>query len=150
MLAFTGMTRGQIMAQTVKAREIAYENNFGQVLIFDNIVNGNQIKYVMDNYNPSIIYVDQATDVDINTKRKADGVEYLKALFKWYRRLAGSYDAAVIGVAQGVGDAENKKYLKLSDIYGSRIAIQGSLDYGIGIGRTVDDPVTENLIYPRT
>ena len=65
--------------------------------------------------------------------------------FKWYRKLAIQNDMAIIGVSQGIGSAENTKWLKLSDIYGSRVAIQGSLDYAIGIGRTIDDPTEEDL-----
>lgn len=120
---------------------------FDRINIFDEIVAGDQIKYVLKNYRPSVLVVDQATDVDINTKRKADGVEYMKQLFKWYRRLANQYECGILGVSQGVGDAENTKWLKLSDIYGSRIAIQGALDYAIGIGRKVDDIVLENQRY---
>jgi hypothetical protein len=59
--------------------------------------------------------------------------------------LAGTYNCAIIGVAQGVGDAERTKWLKLSDIYGSRVAIQGALDYALGIGRILDDPAQEDL-----
>lgn len=145
--AFTNFTRGQIAANLEQAQEVAFGKGFGQIRIFDNIITGDQIQYVMKEYKPTIVYIDQATDVDVVTKRKEEGVGYLKILFKWYRRLASQHDTAVIGVAQGVGDSENTKYLKLSDIYGSRVAIQGALDYGIGIGRTVNDPVTENLRY---
>jgi hypothetical protein len=120
---------------------------FDRVKIFDEILTGEQVKYVLKTYEPSILVVDQATDVDIKTKRKADGVEYLKQLFKWYRRLANQYECGIVGVSQGVGDAENTKWLKLSDIYGSRIAIQGALDYAIGIGRKIDDIVLEDLRY---
>ena len=91
--------------------------------------------------------IDQATDVNIDTMRRAEGVEYQKQLFKWYRRLANIYECAIIGVSQGVGDAENTKWLKLSDIYGSRVAIQGALDYAIGIGRKTDDMALENIRY---
>ena len=51
----------------------------------------------------------------------------------------------LLWVSQGVGLAENTQWLKLSDIYGSRVAIQGALDYAIGIGRKIDDPVSEDL-----
>jgi hypothetical protein len=118
------------------------------VLVFDEITSGDQIKYIIKEYHPTILFVDQATDVEVDTRFKpGNQVEYLKQLFKWYRRLANKNDCAIVGVSQGVGEAENKKWLKLSDIYGSRVAIQGALDYAIGIGRKVDDASLEDMRY---
>jgi hypothetical protein len=130
-----------------EAEVMLSRTKFNSVKFFDDIVSGDQVKYILKTYRPRVLVVDQATDVDIHTKRKADGVEYLKQLFKWYRRLANEYQCAIVGVSQGVGDAENTKWLKLSDIYGSRVAIQGALDYAIGIGRKVDDAAAENQRY---
>ena len=62
----------------------------------------------------------------------------IQKLFNAYRELAKTYDTTIIGVAQGRGECENKKYLELSDIYGSRVAIQGELDWALGIGRMLD------------
>ena len=137
----------EIPANGEEALRLLKGTGFDRIHVFDEIVAGEQVRYILKNYHPSIMVVDQATDVDIRTKRKADGVEYMKQLFKWYRRLANQYGCGIVGVSQGVGDAENTKWLKLSDIYGSRIAIQGALDYAIGIGRKVDDIVLEDQRY---
>jgi hypothetical protein len=145
--ALLNKTRTEIKDNEEECTELANGLGLEQIDIFDEIVSGTQIEYILREYQPMILFVDQAPNVDIETKRKSDGVEYLNKLFQWYRRLANKYDCAIIGVAQGVGDAENTKWLKLSDIYGSRIAIQGALDYGIGIGRIVDDPTQENMRY---
>ena len=141
-------TKGQIAARPKEATEEALSRGLNNVLIFDEITSGEQIKYIAKEYKPAILFIDQATDVEIDTRFKpGNQVEYLKSLFKWYRRLANKADCAVIGVSQGVGEAENKKWLKLSDIYGSRVAIQGALDYAIGIGRKTDDPAIEDSRY---
>lgn len=124
-----------------KLKELEYIN------IFDDITTGEQIQYIIKEYNPSILYIDQATDIDIKTKRKREGVDYFKSLFKWYRKLAVKNNLAIIGISQGVGTAEQTKWLKLSDIYGSRVAIQGALDFAIGIGRVTDDPIVEDFRY---
>lgn len=138
-------TRGQIACDGDEADRMAIEAGLNRVNIFDSITTGEQIQYIIKEYQPTILFIDQATDIEIDTKRKREGVDYLKALFKWYRRLANKHDIAVVGVSQGVGLAENTQWLKLSDIYGSRVAIQGALDYAIGIGRKIDDPVSEDL-----
>lgn len=145
--ACTNWTRTQIKDDMATATARAVDSGLDLMYIFDEIVHGEQVRYVLDEYKPRILFVDQATDIDIETKRKSDGVEYQKQLFKYYRKLASKYDCAIIGVSQGVGDAENTKWLKLSDIYGSRVAIQGALDYGIGIGRIIKDPSKEDFRY---
>jgi hypothetical protein len=145
--ACTNWTRSQLKSDMGAGYSRAMDSGLELMHIFDEIVHGDQVKYILEEYKPRILFVDQATDVDIDTKRKSDGVEYQKQLFKHYRKLAGKYDCAIIGVSQGVGDAENTKWLKLSDIYGSRVAIQGALDYGIGIGRVIKDPAKEDFRY---
>jgi hypothetical protein len=115
--------------------------------VFDEITTESQLIYILDEYHPKILYIDDATNMEVAFKRELKSTSYLEALFRWYRRLANRYDCAIIGVSQGTGDAEDKKWLKLSDIYGSRVAIQRALDYGIGIGRKVSDPSKEMQRY---
>ena len=143
--ALLNKTRSQIACDGEEADRMAIDRGLNRVNIFDSITTGEQIQYIIKEYQPTILFIDQATDVEIDTRRKREGVDYLKALFKWYRRLANKHDCAIVGVSQGVGLAENTQWLKLSDIYGSRVAIQGALDYAIGIGRKIDDPVSEDL-----
>lgn len=140
-------TRSDIKKDPVEADRLATEAGLGRIKFFDQVTTGDQIEQIVRDYRPKILYIDQSTDVDVATVRKSDGVEYQKQLFKYYRRMANKWDCAIIGVSQGVGDAENKKFLKLSDIYGSRVAIQGALDYAIGIGRKTDDPTLEETRY---
>ena len=73
----------------------------------------------------------------------------LTNLFNFYRETAKRYNVAIICVVQATGDSENRKWLKLSDIYDSRVAIQAELDYSIGIGRNRDDASAELLRYFR-
>lgn len=145
--ALINWTRTDIRNDPGRATELAEEAGLSRIKFFDQVSSGSQIEQIIRDYKPKILYVDQSTDVDVATVRKSDGVEYQKQLFKWYRRMANKWDCAIIGVSQGVGDAENKKFLKLSDIYGSRVAIQGALDYAIGIGRKTDDPTLEETRY---
>jgi len=142
--AFTGMTRTQIIENPYEAEEVRRNKGFSRVKLFDSISHVNQIEKLLIEWNPSVLFSDQAIHVDCGKNITGNEVSKHEALFKVYRDLAKEYDCAFIGVAQGTGDAENKKYLKLSDIYGSRVAIQGQLDYGIGIGRLLDEPGRAN------
>ena len=138
-------TRAQVANEVEYIEKKVIEKGIDNTHIFDEITTENQLIYLLDEYQPTILYIDDITNMEVTFKRKVEGVGYLEALFRWYRRLANKYDCAIIGVSQGVGDAEDKKWLKLSDIFGSRVPIQRALDYGIGIGRKVSDPTKENL-----
>ena len=93
-------TRGQIACDGDEADRMAIEAGLNRVNIFDSITTGEQIQYIIKEYQPTILFIDQATDVDIQTNRKREGVDYLKALFKWYRRLANKHECAIVGVSR--------------------------------------------------
>jgi len=144
---FTHWTRTQVREQGKRAGQIAKEGGIDHVKIFDNVTSTNQLEYVLKEYKPHILFVDQATGIDLEGKRKEEGVAKLETLFKWFRRTSNIHNCGIVGVAQGVGEAEDTKYLKLSDIYGARVAIQGALDYAIGIGRKVNNAIDDDLRY---
>jgi hypothetical protein len=133
--AILKIPRTQVALADAAMQKKADSLGFNNVRIFDQVVTGEQVLFILNEYRPSILYIDQATDVEVNFKRRQEGVSYLQALFKWYRHMANIYDCAIVAVAQGVGEAADKKWLSLPDMYGSRVAIQGALDYAIGIGR---------------
>ena len=145
--SITNWTRAQIKANGKKAEQIAQEGGIHRVKIFDSITSGQQIEYILREYKPHVMVVDQAPAVDVEAFSKQEGVTRLETLFKWYRKISNTYDVGLIGVAQGTGDAEDTKYLKLSDIYGARVAIQGALDWACGIGRRVDNQIDDDLRY---
>lgn len=145
--AFTNWTRSQIKQNGSGAEEIAIEKGIDRVKVFDSITTDTQLEYVIKEYKPHVLFIDQAPAVEIKTKRQQEGVAYLETLFKWYRKLATIHKVGIIGIAQAVGDAEDSKYLKLSDIYGARVAIQGALDWACGIGRLVNNPIDDDLRY---
>ena len=137
--AMLNWTRQQIMEDEAGATEVANELGFNNVLIFDGIDTGDQLKYILKEYAPTVAYTDIATDVSIPCSSKVIGVDYQKILFKYYRTMATKHNCAIVCVAQGSPNLENSKYPKLSEVYGSKSGIQGSMDYVLGIGRVVDD-----------
>jgi hypothetical protein len=144
--AFCNWTRRQVKERGVKAEKIAQEGGISNVKIFDNISTTTQIEYILGQYHPHVMFIDQATAIELEGK-KEEGVAKLESLFRWLRRIGNIHDVAIIGVAQAVGEAEDTKYLKLSDIYGSRVSIQGALDWACGIGRKLNNPVDDQLRY---
>jgi hypothetical protein len=76
-----GWTRAEVRDDQAGAETQADKGGLDRVLIFDQITAGEQIEYILKEFHPRILYVDQSTDVDIQFSRKREGVDYLKALF---------------------------------------------------------------------
>jgi hypothetical protein len=140
--AITQKTKTEIANDPTAIKQELAEKGFERVKLFDSVNRIDDVRRLLDKWRPIVMFIDQATKVDMASQDKE--VTAIRKLFNTYRELAKEYDTTIIGVTQGVGDAENKKWLKLSDIYGSRVAIQGELDYAIGIGRLVDDASQEH------
>jgi hypothetical protein len=145
--ALIGRGRKHIYDYPEQANDLAIKAGLDRIHVFDQVETGDQLEWILKNVKPRVAYIDQATDVEVKLGRKREGVDYFKALFKWYRKLANQHDTGMIGIAQAVGDAEDEKYLKLSQIYGTRVAVQGALDYAIGVGKKLDDNVDTNRRY---
>jgi hypothetical protein len=137
--------RQWILDNVDEAETRRYELGFSRIKLFDSITDIHMIEALLDKWSPRVMFIDQATKVDAFSKEKE--VNAVRKLFNKYRELAKYHNTSIIGITQGAGDAENKQWLKLSDIYGSRVGIQGELDYAIGIGRRIDDASKENLRY---
>jgi replicative DNA helicase len=143
--AMLGVTRADLKLTPAEIDERRREVGYTRVKIFDNVIHASEVHRLLEQWAPRIVFIDQGTKVSINSKLKE--VEEQQELFNFYREAAKDYNTSIISLMQGVGDAENRKWLKLSDIYGSRVAIQGELDYAIGIGRRIDDAARENYRY---
>jgi len=143
--AMLGVTRSDLKLTPAEIDEKRREVGYTRVKIFDNITHVSEVHRLLEQWTPRVLFIDQGTKVTIDAKLRE--VEEQQALFNFYREVAKEYDTSIVSLMQGVGEAENRKWLKLSDIYGSRVAIQGELDYAIGIGRKIDDQARENFRY---
>jgi hypothetical protein len=141
-------TRQEIMSDTHGASTTRLESGWSRIKLFDNITTTSQVTHILEEYQPTLLFIDQGTKIHLDGGRAftdSSEVSQLQYLFNFYREAAKEYEVAIVILAQAVGEAENKRWLKLSDMYGSRVSIQGELDYAIGIGRIVDDPTKEDL-----
>jgi len=143
--AFTGMSEIEIKANPTKAERIRTEKGINNLMVFDSVNTIDQVKQLLDKYRPRVIIIDQATKVKTNSKEKE--ILATSQLYNEYRELGKLYDTSVIGVTQGDATTANKKWLKLSDLYNSKVGIQGELDYAIGIGTIEDNIAKKSLRY---
>ena len=143
--ALLGVTRSDIKLSPADIERKRREQGFTRVKLLDNVTHTSEVHRLLETWLPRVLFIDQGTKVSIDANVKE--MKEVQLLFNFYREKAKEFDTSIICLAQGVGDSENRKWLKLSDIYGSRVAIQGELDYAIGIGRRIDDIARENFRY---
>lgn len=84
--------------------------------------------------NPKLIIIDQLDK--IKGAFGESGHTQLKNLYQWARELAKKYNCPVIGVSQASVSGEDKFYLTMEDIDGSKTGKPGEADFIIGIGKT--------------
>jgi hypothetical protein len=111
---------------------------FDKIKFIDHVRNMRIVEKILTKYNPRIMFIDQGTKVRIPGSQK-DGVNALEEIFGSYRDLAKLYKCTIVCMAQGGDECFEKKYPDLRDIYGSKSAIQGELDWGISIGVDTED-----------
>lgn len=147
--AFKECKRVEVIRNHEQYTEECLKWGFDRLKIFGEVNTGDQITSILKEFKPRLAIVDIATDVEVKMERHfgIEGVGYLKSLFKWYRRTTNRFDTSLIAVSQGTGEIENKRYPKLSHVMGSRSAIQGALDYAIGMGQKVEDASKSMMRY---
>jgi hypothetical protein len=138
--AFTGKSYVELYDQyrgrQDSLNEELAEQGWHRIKVIDGIKHVSQIKRILDEWGPVCMFIDQGTKVA--TDSKAEGVGEVRYLYNSFRDLGNEYNCAMVAVEQAIGDAENKQWITLADIYGSRVAIQGELDYAIGIGKKLE------------
>jgi hypothetical protein len=147
--AFKHCTRRDVIKNHEQYTKECMKWGFDRLKFFGGVDNGDQVTSILKELKPRLAIIDIATDVDVKMEKHygSEGVGYLKSLFKWYRRTTNRFDTSILAVSQGTGDIENKRYPKLSDVMGSRSAVQGALDYAIGVGQKIDDASKKNVRY---
>ena len=134
----TGMSKAEIRDDPNTAALLRAENGWHNLLVFDSIYHINDVRKLLDRYRPYVMVIDQVTK--LRSDSKTQDVEALTSVSNFCREAAKEFDAHILGLAQATGDSFKKMWLELPDLYGSRVGIQGELDYaiGIGIGRDED------------
>jgi replicative DNA helicase len=112
---------------------------FNRIKIYDRVTHIKQVEKLLDKVRPKVMFIDQGTKIAVGYGPASGDVKDLQILFNIYRELAKQYDCTIICLAQANGSKQDAKLLTLADIYGSRIAIQGELDFAIGIGGLSED-----------
>lgn len=103
------------------------------LICVDSVYDIRSVEMHIRRHEPKVVWIDQGPKVHM--PGKAEGPERLKLLYNWYRETMKKYD--VVGITLGQADAksENKPYLSLQNMDGSKVGIPGELDWSFGISK---------------
>lgn len=101
------------------------------------------IESALNTLQPGLLVVDQADKV---TGFKADRHDLEKGqIYQWLRRMANKHNIPVIAVTQAGSSAENKKWLRFSDMMDSHTSKVAEADWVLGIGKAHDSETARYL-----
>lgn len=140
-------TPEQIMEE-LEHFETAWAINYEPRLkLIPSVTDISQVEHYIQRFKPSVVFIDQGPKVSFPLANKnANGVEKLQKLYNRFRELAKEYGPDIITLGQADNNAHNKKFLGLNNLDQSKVAIQGELDWCIGIG-FLDEPGYESVRY---
>jgi hypothetical protein len=125
---------------------IIKNKGFNRIKFIDHVTDMNIVEKVLLKYKPRVMFIDQGTKIKL-PRSKAQGVDALEEIFNTLRNLAKLYECCIVSMAQGGDDCFGKKEPALRDIYGSKSAIQGELDWAISLGVDGSDVRYQNWRY---
>lgn len=138
----TGWSDEELNKNRKAVPAILKHNGFDKMKFVDRVNDMRKVEKILMAYNPRALFIDLGTKVNL-TRSKLEGVDALERKFNIYRDLAKKYQTTIIAMAQGGDECFNKQYPSLRDIYGSKSAVQGELDWAISIG--VDNSDTKYI-----
>lgn len=131
---------------TQKPRECNYrlQTYIRPHLIMENNINDmRQVVSLIRKYNPVAVIIDQGPKVNIRGDYPRH--EKLQIVYQNYREMAVKYNTRIITLGQADAQAENRKYVGVTNIDGAKTGMPGELDLAIGIGAMLDDTSRANM-----
>ena len=133
----TNWDDSQIERYKSQVKSIINKRGFSHMRFVDEIYTMTSVQKVLAKMQPRVLFIDQGTKVNLPGSRR-EGVNALEEVFNNYRSLAKKFDCTIICMAQGGEECADKQYPSLKNLYGSKSAIQGELDWAIALGTTTD------------
>ena len=150
MQAIIGATSQDIIEHPTKVIQAYndYVETNGEVFKFywDTRMTTRFIEDTLRQHNPGLIVIDQLWNVE-GFQDSGTSTEMYTALAKWVRRIASI--APTMSLHQGDGTTNGQKFLEATQLYGSKVGMQGCMDAIITLGKEVGDTVdkTERGLY---
>jgi KaiC/GvpD/RAD55 family RecA-like ATPase len=140
------MTKAEIVSNKDKVQETIDNYMKGKYFLYDLVsVSIREIKTLIEKHQPDIVIIDQSSKIKVGKQDRNDLT--LTEIYKGLRELAKNYNVHIIGVSQADSSAYDKEWLSMDNLFGSKVGVQGELDYIIGIGKNTSDASKENWRY---
>ncbi len=136
--AVLGLTTESLWGDLERNQKVYEMKTKDQIKIYDfeDSSSISRIEAILKTTNPALIIFDQIDKLK-GFKAERKDLE-LKAIYQWAREIAKTY-APVIAVSQASGEAEDKLWLTMDMVDGSKTAKQGEADWILGIGKESDN-----------
>lgn len=132
----SGMTKQEIIDQPGRAKELAVQNGYNNLVFFDAAPGSiGEIRRAIEKYDPDIFVTDQMANMEYGNLSK---VEKNEALAVALRKLAKKYNKVSLIVHQADNDAHGKLILEKNNMHFSNVGIQGQMDVMIGMGMNTE------------
>lgn len=130
----TGMTRDEIRAYPEKAKELAQQNGYHNI-IFISLSPGTpaQIEALVERYQATWFIVDQIRNLAMKSENRTNQLE---AAATAVRNIGKRLNAIAISITQAGDSAEGKAVLEMGDVDNSNTGIPGACDVLLGVGAT--------------
>jgi len=127
------MDKASMMAAPQRAKEIAYNNGFGNLIFFEmSPGNISEISRQVERHKPDIVFVDQMANMGTSANfTKTEKNEYLSVRL---RELAKKHSIVTVILHQASDSAYGNLFVQKNDMYYSNVGVQGQMDVMIGIG----------------
>lgn len=129
----TNWSDEEIEANQALVDGIIKGKGFDKIKFIDHVTSMRIVEKILTKHAPRVMFIDLGTKVKVQNS-KAEGVHALEESFNQLRDLAKRHKCTIVCMAQGGDDCFEKQYPSLRDIYGSKSAIQGELDWAISVG----------------
>jgi hypothetical protein len=130
----------------------AYAKKLGKIdkiVLFNKAdVHVRDVEILLEKFSPGLIVFDQLWKLHGYEREAANEVTRQTMVFNWAREVAKEH-APVITVHQADGSAEGKKWIDMSQLYGSKTGVQGEADAIVTIGRLPEEGNKRYIYVPK-
>jgi replicative DNA helicase len=136
--SLTGWDAGQLEENPSGAEELFARKGGGKIHLIGGVSHITDVEKYIQQFNPVVTVIDQGPKV-MYPGKDLDSVERKQKLYNRLRELAKKYNTAIMTVGQADAEADNRKFLTLNNLDGSKVGIPGELDWCMGIGKLDDE-----------
>jgi replicative DNA helicase len=133
-----GWDTAQLELNPAGAEDLFAKKGGGKIHLIGSVSHITDVEKYIAKFNPVVAFIDQGPKV-VYPGKDLDSVERKQKLYNRLRELAKKYNVAIVTLGQADAESDNRKFLGLNNLDGSKVGIPGELDWCMGIGKLDDE-----------